>query len=110
MGGQISLDAGKIWATVVGVAGGVRQYRLAPGIVPHLFFPLSQPFGGGGRFSVRSQNDAGTVAQMLRSDIHAVDPDMPIKNVTTLAELRDKYLETPKVTALLLTIFGGLAR
>ena len=41
--------------------------------------------------------------------IHGVDPDMPIKNVTTMAELRDRFLETPRVTAWLLTIFAALA-
>ncbi|MEP6915420.1 MAG: ABC transporter permease [Acidobacteriota bacterium] len=108
-GGQISLDNGKTWATVVGIAGDVRQYGLGQDIVPQLFFPLSQSGGLGGRFIVRSLNDPATVSQMLRTDIHAVDPDMPIKNVTTLAQLREGYLETPKVTALLLTVFAGLA-
>jgi putative ABC transport system permease protein len=49
------------------------------------------------------------VAQALRTDIHAVDPDMPIKNVTTLAELRSRFLATPTLTALLLTVFAALA-
>jgi ABC-type antimicrobial peptide transport system permease subunit len=94
---------------VVGIAGDVRQYGLARDIVPQVFFPLSQSGAGGGRFIVRSLSDAASVARILRTDIHAVDPDMPIKNVTTLAQLREKYLETPRVTALLLTIFAALA-
>ncbi len=110
LGGQISVDGGQTWATVVGVAGDVRQYGLDHAIVPQLFFPLSQSSGiGGGRFLVRSHADPATVARVLRSSIHAVDPDMPIKNVTTMAELRDRFLETPRVTAWLLTIFAALA-
>ena len=34
---------------------------------------------------------------------------MPVKNVVTMAELREKALETPKLTAVLLTIFAALA-
>ena len=64
---------------------------------------------GGGRFLVRTQSDPMTVAQAIRSDIHAVEPDMPVKNMTTLADLRSEFLATPKLTALLLTVFAGLA-
>ena len=109
VGNQLSIDGGKTWATVVGVAGDVRQYGLDHEVVPQLFYPLSQSFGAGGRFIVRSLADPASVAQMLRADIHAVDPDMPLENVTTMAELREKFLETPRVTAWLLAIFAGLA-
>jgi ABC-type antimicrobial peptide transport system permease subunit len=34
---------------------------------------------------------------------------MPIENVQTLAELRSKFLATPRLTATLLTIFAALA-
>jgi ABC-type antimicrobial peptide transport system permease subunit len=34
---------------------------------------------------------------------------MPVQNVRTLDEIRDRYLATPKLTALLLTIFAVLA-
>jgi predicted permease len=108
-GSQISLDEGRTWATVVGVVGDVRLYGLHQETIPQVFFPLSQSNGLPGRFIVRSLGDLATVAQMLRADIHAVDPDMPIKNFTTLGELRNRYLETPKVTAWLLTIFATLA-
>ncbi|MFP5380587.1 MAG: FtsX-like permease family protein, partial [Vicinamibacteria bacterium] len=39
----------------------------------------------------------------------AVDPDMPIENVRTLDEIRDTALAAPRLTALLLSIFAGLA-
>jgi ABC-type antimicrobial peptide transport system permease subunit len=41
--------------------------------------------------------------------VHAVDPDMPVKNVVTLSELRDRALETPRLTAALLSVFAALA-
>jgi ABC-type antimicrobial peptide transport system permease subunit len=34
---------------------------------------------------------------------------MPVQNVRTLDEIRDRYLATPRLTALLLAIFAGLA-
>jgi predicted permease len=109
VGGQVSLDNGQTWATVIGVAGDVRQYGLNRESVPQVFVPLTQSGGVAGRFIVRTDVDPLTVAQGLRAGIHAVDPDMPIKNLTTLAELRSQFLATPRLTALLLTLFAGLA-
>jgi putative ABC transport system permease protein len=110
IGSQISFDNGKTWVTVVGVAGDTRQYGLDRDSPPQVFIPLSQAGGiGGGRFIVRTQADPLAFGQALRNAIHAVDPDMPVKNVTTLMELRDQALATPKLTALLLTLFAALA-
>ena len=109
VGGQVSLDNGETWATVIGIAADVRQYGLDRESIPQIFVPLTQSGGVAGRFLVRTEGDPLTVAQALRTHIHAVDPDMPIKNVATLTELRTQSLATPKLTALLLTVFAGLA-
>jgi predicted permease len=109
VGGQVSIDNGQTWATVVGIAGDVRQYGLDRETVPQVFVPLTQSGGVAGRFMVRTQSDPLSVAQSLGTAIHAVDPDMPIKNVTTLADLRTRFLATPKLTAILLAVFAALA-
>ena len=110
LGSQVSLDTGKTWLTVIGVAADTRQYGLDRDALPQIFVPLSQAGGfGGGRFIVRTQAEPLAFGQALRTAIHTVDPDMPVKNVTTMAELRDQALATPKLTALLLTIFAALA-
>ena len=109
IGSQISIDNGETWATVVGVAGDTRQYGLDHAIVPEVFVPLSQSSGLGGRFIVRSQGDPAALADVLRRDIQSVDPDMPVKNIVTLGDLRAQSLATPRLTALLLTIFAALA-
>jgi putative ABC transport system permease protein len=46
---------------------------------------------------------------MIRDAVHAVDPNMPVENIQTLDELRQRYLATPKLTATLLTLFAALA-
>jgi putative ABC transport system permease protein len=110
VGSRVSIDNGTTWVTVVGVSGDTRQYGLDRDSVPQIFVPLGQAGGiGGGRFIVRTQSEPLAFGQALRNAIHAVDPDMPVKNVTTLLELRDEALATPKLTALLLTIFAALA-
>src|SRR4030095_6449430 len=39
----------------------------------------------------------------------AIAPKMPVQNVRTLDEIRARYLATPKLTAVLLTVFAALA-
>jgi len=58
---------------------------------------------------VRTTSDPMLAARMLREDVHAVDAAMPVVNMRTLEDLRERYLATPKVTAMLLTIFAVLA-
>jgi len=109
VGSRVSFDNGQNWATVVGVVGDVRQFGLEKDSTAQVYAPLSQSQGLAGQFLVRTNGDPLTAAKMIREDVHAVDPNMPIENVQTLDELRDKYLATPKLTATLLMIFAGLA-
>jgi predicted permease len=96
------------WATVVGVVGDVRQFGLEQSVA-QVYQPLSQSQGFAGRFVVRTTGDPLAAARALREDVHAIDPAMPVVNVKTLEDLRERYLATPKLTALLLTVFAGLA-
>jgi predicted permease len=109
LGAQISPDNGQNWLTIVGVAGDTRQYGVGHDVVPELFVPMAQAGVGGGRFVVRTQDDPAAFATTLVDSVHAVDPDMPVKNVVTLTELREQALETPRITAALLSVFAVLA-
>jgi ABC-type antimicrobial peptide transport system permease subunit len=46
---------------------------------------------------------------LIKNAVRALDPDMPIKNIRTLGDIREDYLATPRLTAALLAIFAGLA-
>jgi putative ABC transport system permease protein len=110
IGSRISFNNGQTWATVVGVVGDVRQFGLDQQAVAQVYAPLRQtPFGLAGRVLVRTQGEPAPAASMLREAIHAIDADMPVENTQTLADLRDTFLTTPRLTATLLTIFAALA-
>lgn len=109
IGSELSVDGGKTWLTVVGIAADTRQYGLDHDLVPELFVPLSQTGGLAGRFILRTRGEPAAFAQPVREAIHAVDPDMPVKNIVTMSELRDQALARPRLTAILLTIFAALA-
>ncbi|HWF86146.1 MAG TPA: ABC transporter permease [Vicinamibacterales bacterium] len=109
IGSQVSFDSGQTWARVVGIVGDVKQFGLDQDTTAQVYTPLSQSQGLAGRFLVRTNGDPLSAAKMIREDVHAVDPNMPVENIKTLDELRDRYLATPKLTATLLAVFAGLA-
>jgi putative ABC transport system permease protein len=109
IGAEVSANNGQNWATVIGVVGDVKTFGLEREAVPQVYLPLRQAGGLAGRVVVRMNGDPGQATSIIRSAVHSVDPDIPIENVRTLDEIRERYLATPRVTALLLTLFAALA-
>jgi len=110
VGSRISTDNGQSWMTVVGMVADVRQFGLERESLPQIYIPLRQtPFGLAGRVLVRTSGEPTAAAAMLRDAVRSLDPDMPIENVRSLEAIRDAYLATPRLTAVLLTVFAGLA-
>ena len=110
VGGRISLDNGQTWSTVVGIVGDVKQFGLDQPAVAQVYTPLRQtrqPLGG--LVLVRTTGEAASAAAMIREAAWAIDPNMPVQNVRTLDEIRATYLATPKLTAVLLSVFAALA-
>jgi predicted permease len=109
LGHEVSFNNGQTWVGIVGVAGDTRQYGVDRGPIPEIFIPLAQSPGTGGRIIVRTQGDPTAFAATLREAIQSVDPDMPVKNIATLPELREQALSRPRLTAALLSIFALIA-
>jgi putative ABC transport system permease protein len=110
IGSRISLDNGQSWSTVVGIVGDVRQFGLDKPAVAQVYTPLRQTAQGlGGLLLLRTSSDPAATTAAIRDAVWAIDPDLPVMRVRTLDDIRDQYLATPKLTAMLLTIFAALA-
>jgi putative ABC transport system permease protein len=110
IGSRLSLDSGRAWATVIGIVEDTRQFGLDKEPVPQLYLPLRQtPQVLNGLVLVRTSGDPNSAATLIREATWAIDPEMPVQNVRTLDEIRNSYLATPKLTAVLLSIFALLA-
>jgi putative ABC transport system permease protein len=109
IGAEVSLDGGNNWATVIGVVGDVKTFGLDRDAVAQVYRPLRQAGGLAGRVLVRMTGDPSSATAVIREAVHAVDPDLPIENVRTLDEIRERFLARPRLTAMLLTVFAGLA-
>ena len=66
---------------------------------------FARPIGG----TLRANGDPAAMAGTIRDAVWAIDPDMPVARVRTLDDIRDQYLATPRLTAMLLTNFAALA-
>jgi putative ABC transport system permease protein len=110
VGTRVSGDGGRTWATVVGVVGDARLFELDEAAIAQAYIPLQQMQGGvAGRLLVRTAGDPAAIASSVRDAVRTYDPEMPIENVRTLEELRNDSLARPRLMAILLSIFAGLA-
>ena len=110
IGSRISFDGGQSWSTIVGIVGDVKQFGLDKPAVAQVYTPLKQTTTGlGGLLLLRANSDPAAAAALIREAVRALDPDLPVARVRTLDDIRESYLATPKLTALLLAIFAALA-
>jgi predicted permease len=108
LGRQISPDNGRTWATIVGVVADTRQQLREP-VRDEVYVPMFQAGFLSTNWLVRSSVDPKIMEREIRSAVHSVDPDQPVDNFRTLAEVRSASLSSPKLTATLLGLFGLLA-
>jgi putative ABC transport system permease protein len=108
IGQQISGDDGERWSTVVGVVADTKQQLTEP-VRDEIYIPTFQVGFLASSWLVRSTFDPTLMEREIRAAVHSVDPDQPIHNFRTLAEVRSASIASPKLTATLLGIFGLLA-
>jgi predicted permease len=108
IGKQISFN-GRQWATVVGVAGDVRQFGPASDVPEQIYLPLTVTRARDLRVLVRSNVGAAAMATLIRQTVHAIDPNQPVTDVVTLEDARRDVIASPRLTTALLTAFAILA-
>jgi predicted permease len=97
------------WRTVVGVVADTR-FRELRRTSPTVYLPWQQWGAWPGTFvAVRSAGSIGGLASAVRSALRDVDPTMALWKVRTMDELLGGPLGEPRLTAVLLTAFGGVA-
>jgi predicted permease len=108
VGRRLTFDRGRSWHRVIGVVSDVRQ-RLESEPEPELYLPLAQSPSWQASVLVRTATGRGEIEELLRRAIWSVDPDQPVGDARTLAQVRQFRLAPPKLTALLLGLFASLA-
>ena len=97
------------WITVVGVVAPIRHLDLDKAAEPHVYFPLPQRPPGGGSLVLATTGDPLALADAVREEVAALDPDLPVGEITTLEDNRRGGMESYWYPMLLLGIFAALA-
>jgi putative ABC transport system permease protein len=108
--------AGPGWVTIVGIVDDVRQAALAAEPRPEMYLPHAQFrfWDGGGpvtsmTLAVRSAGDPASLANAIRSQVHALDPDLPVGAFRSMPEIVSASLARPRFTTVLLAVFAAVA-
>jgi putative ABC transport system permease protein len=96
------------WATVVGVVADTLQQLDQPSR-DEIYVPLLTGQQLSTTWLVRSNVEPAAMERQIRAAVRAIDPDQPVDNFRTLAEVRSGSLEQRTLTATLLGLFGLLA-
>jgi predicted permease len=117
VGGRIRVGSMKNpWVVVIGMIADERHNGVT-GIVKEKFYvPHSQwhlATGGnlirGGFLVVRTAGDPMSLAGSVRSEVRALDPNIPVANIRPMAEVVAASLATPRLTGFLMGTFAAVA-
>jgi predicted permease len=109
VGQRISTDKGEHWATIVGVVGDVRQYGLNRPATDEVFVPLHQNAMREASVLMRTAGNPLLMSKDLVKAAHAIDAQQPVVRIFTLEQIRNEWLASPRLTAVLIALFAGLA-
>src|SRR5207248_10862750 len=101
------------WETIIGVVGDVKYSGLDSGPTPQLYVPYSNE--GWASFSrqmylvVRSKGDPLSIVPAIRTQLAALDRNVPLARVVTMEQQMGTSLDQQRFRTLVLGAFAGLA-
>jgi putative ABC transport system permease protein len=100
------------WCTVVGVIKDIKSDGLDQSGVPHIYQSVYQ-FPGSRALplsvTARTSLSATSLEPLIRREVQAVDPDLPVFNVRTMKEVIDGSLASRRFSAQLVGVFALVA-
>jgi predicted permease len=108
LGQRVQIGGGNPWKEVVGVVGDVKSLRLDRDASPEVYFAWAQYTQNSGTLVVRGAN-VSSLAPSIRGKAQELDKQLPISNVRTLEDIVDGSIASPRINALLLTLFAVIA-
>lgn len=99
------------WFRVVGVAKDSKYHYLSESNVPYFYVPFRQLYREDMNmaFYVRAEGDPGSLLSTLRTQAHAIDPNVTVYDAAPLKEFIGASLYPQKIAASLMAILGGIA-
>jgi putative ABC transport system permease protein len=118
IGGQIRVGSqmDRPWLTVVGMVADERHNGVTGVVKEKFYIPHSQwhiatsgSLIRGGFMVVRTTGDPMAVAGAVRSQVRALDPNIPVANIRPMTDVVSTSLATPRLTGFLMGTFAAIA-
>jgi putative ABC transport system permease protein len=97
------------WAVVVGMVGDIRNDAIDRASAPHIYFSLYQFNSNTLGVEVRGGTDTARLGEMLRHEIQAVDPGLPVFGIRTFSSMVSDSVVPHRFSAQLMGAFAALA-
>jgi len=94
---------------IVGVVKDSKYSELTEQTRRMMFLPLAQSYRAEMRLHARTAQDPTAMVAAIRREAQKLDAGLPVYNIKTLEEQKDRSLYTARLAAMLLSVFGGLA-
>jgi predicted permease len=104
-----SRGAKEDWTMIVGVIADAHTESLANGGIPHMFFDIYQRPAKFLVFYLRGQVDPGAVPAQVRTQIQAVDAELPVFHAETLDDALSSSLSVRRFSMGLIALFAATA-
>jgi putative ABC transport system permease protein len=106
LGDEPSADA---WRTVVGIVGDVRNDDIDSPPLPMMYVPLAQRPAREMTIALRTTGDPLAHVVAARAAVAAVDPEQPVYDVKTMAQILEEDLRQSVILIAILGLFAGVA-
>jgi predicted permease len=106
------------WRTIVGVVADVKNGGLDKPTGTELYIPYQQSstvptvtnnFVSSAALVIRTKADPESLAGPARAQVRALDPTIPIANLSTMEDLLARSVSRPRFLTLLMTLFSSLS-
>ena len=110
VGKRVRLRAAKPdWTTIVGVIADARTESLADAGIPQVYLDIYQSPARDLAFFLRGPMDPTTIADQVRTQVQAVDPNLPVFRAETLNDVLSSSLSVRRFTMEMVALFAGTA-
>jgi putative ABC transport system permease protein len=96
------------WLTIIGIARNVQHQSLDGAPYPQMYGVHTQQAPRLLSFIVRTSSDPLSLISAARSQVRALDADLPVARVTTIEQLMSDSIARPRFNTTLLIVFAGV--
>jgi predicted permease len=97
------------WVEIVGIVRNSKYASLSEPDGPVVYMPLAQRHESGVTLYVRASGALGPLVSQIRREVQAIEPNLPVPATQTMADTIATSLYVPRMGAMLLGLFSGLA-